>query len=112
MEKLPLWLAPNLITILGLVCNVLTALILIYHNPDAKDTYSPPRWAYLMCAIGLFVYQTLDAIGKTNIISGQTVTGKFYSLDFDLLTAWHALVVSGSTHSYTHVIMKYIYCFS
>ncbi|CAG9800520.1 unnamed protein product [Chironomus riparius] len=60
--QLPLWIAPNLITIIGLLINILTSLALIYYNPDGKDTNSPPRWTYLLCALGLFAYQSLDAI--------------------------------------------------
>ncbi|XP_070492641.1 choline/ethanolaminephosphotransferase 1-like [Chironomus tepperi] len=60
--KLPLWIAPNLITIIGLLINILTSLALIYYNPDGKDTNLPPRWTYLLCAFGLFAYQSLDAI--------------------------------------------------
>lgn len=63
MTKLPLWLAPNLITIAGLAVNIITALVLMFFDMDASG--EAPRWAYLLCAVGLFVYQTLDAIGKT-----------------------------------------------
>lgn len=59
-----MWIAPNLITIIGLFINVVTSLALIYYNPDGKDTNSPPRWTYLACALGLFIYQSLDAIGE------------------------------------------------
>jgi len=59
-SKVPIWLAPNLITILGLIVNILTTLILVCYSPDAKS--EAPRWAFLLCAIGLFVYQSLDAI--------------------------------------------------
>ncbi|XP_063223555.1 choline/ethanolaminephosphotransferase 1 isoform X4 [Bacillus rossius redtenbacheri] len=58
--KLPLWLAPNLITVVGLLVNILTTLILVWYSPDAK--LEPPRWACFLCALGLFVYQSLDAI--------------------------------------------------
>ena len=34
VQCLPLWLAPNLITITGLFINILTSLILVYYNPD------------------------------------------------------------------------------
>lgn len=67
VTKLPLWLAPNLITIIGLLVNILTALVLMYYNPDAKSTYAPPRWTYLLCGVGLFIYQSLDAIGERNL---------------------------------------------
>ncbi|CAH1983883.1 unnamed protein product [Acanthoscelides obtectus] len=60
VSKVPIWLAPNLITILGLIINILTALILIWYAPDAKT--EAPRWASAFCALGLFIYQSLDAI--------------------------------------------------
>ncbi|XP_033216092.1 cholinephosphotransferase 1 isoform X3 [Belonocnema kinseyi] len=58
--KVPVWLAPNLITIIGLMVNIVTTLVLVYYSPDAKG--EAPRWACFLCAVGLFVYQTLDAI--------------------------------------------------
>lgn len=36
VSKTPLWIAPNLITILGLIVNILTTLILVWYSPDAK----------------------------------------------------------------------------
>ncbi|XP_054015140.1 cholinephosphotransferase 1 isoform X2 [Hylaeus anthracinus] len=60
VSKVPLWLAPNLITVLGLVVNILTTLILVYYSPDAR--IEAPRWACFLCALGLFIYQSLDAI--------------------------------------------------
>ncbi|XP_035738172.1 cholinephosphotransferase 1-like isoform X2 [Vespa mandarinia] len=60
VSKVPLWLAPNLITILGLIVNIVTTLILVYYSPDAK--VEAPRWACFLCALGLFIYQSLDAI--------------------------------------------------
>lgn len=58
--KVPLWLAPNLITIVGLLINILTTLILVCYSPDAKSWI--PQWACILCAVGLFIYQSLDAI--------------------------------------------------
>ncbi|RWS31084.1 cholinephosphotransferase 1-like protein [Leptotrombidium deliense] len=59
VEKLPRWLAPNLMTVIGLAVNAFTTLILICYSPDARQ--SVPAWALLLFAFGLFVYQTLDA---------------------------------------------------
>jgi len=56
----PLWVAPNLITMVGLVVNILTTLILVYHCPTATEV--PPWWSTAACGLGLFFYQTLDAI--------------------------------------------------
>ncbi|KAJ8675678.1 hypothetical protein QAD02_011464, partial [Eretmocerus hayati] len=58
--QLPTWLAPNLITIVGLLVNIATTLVLVAYSPDARS--EPPRWACLLCALGLFIYQSLDAI--------------------------------------------------
>lgn len=59
--KMPIWLAPNLITMLGLIINVVTSTILIFYSPNA-DQGDLPAWSVAMCGIGLFVYQSLDAI--------------------------------------------------
>ncbi|XP_050504112.1 choline/ethanolaminephosphotransferase 1 isoform X3 [Diabrotica virgifera virgifera] len=58
--KVPIWLAPNLITVLGLCVNIFTSLLLIWYSPDAKA--EAPRWVCALCALGLFIYQSLDAI--------------------------------------------------
>lgn len=60
IKQVPIWVAPNLITILGLFVNILTTLILVVFSPDMKET--APKWATYLCAFGLFVYQSLDAI--------------------------------------------------
>ncbi|XP_075065384.1 cholinephosphotransferase 1 isoform X1 [Mixophyes fleayi] len=60
VTKVPLWMAPNTITMVGLVMNVITTLIVIYYCPTATE--EAPSWALLLCAVGLFVYQSLDAI--------------------------------------------------
>lgn len=36
VNLVPVWLAPNLITVLGLLVNVLTAVVLVLYSPDAK----------------------------------------------------------------------------
>ncbi|XP_058836579.1 cholinephosphotransferase 1 isoform X4 [Topomyia yanbarensis] len=60
VARVPLWLAPNLITSVGLIVNIITTLILIYFSPNGRE--EPPRWACALCALGLFFYQSLDAI--------------------------------------------------
>lgn len=58
--RLPFWIAPNLITVVGLVINICTTLILVCYCPSATE--EAPVWAYLACALGLFIYQSLDAV--------------------------------------------------
>lgn len=37
VEQMPIWLAPNALTIIGLIINVLTSTILILYSPNATD---------------------------------------------------------------------------
>nr|XP_036863031.1 cholinephosphotransferase 1 isoform X6 [Manis javanica] len=60
LQWVPLWMAPNSITLLGLAVNLLTTLVLISYCPTATE--EAPYWTYLFCALGLFIYQSLDAI--------------------------------------------------
>ncbi|XP_029455571.1 cholinephosphotransferase 1 isoform X2 [Rhinatrema bivittatum] len=60
VRRLPLWLAPNTITVVGLLLNALTTLLLVCYCPTATE--EAPFWTFLLCAAGLFIYQSLDAI--------------------------------------------------
>ncbi|XP_046429752.1 cholinephosphotransferase 1 isoform X2 [Neodiprion virginianus] len=86
VSKVPLWLAPNAITVLGLTVNILTTLILVWYSPDAK--IEAPRWACLLCALGLFVYQSLDAIdGKQARRTGtQSPLGELFDHGCDSIS--------------------------
>ncbi|VDP31526.1 unnamed protein product [Soboliphyme baturini] len=57
----PLWLAPNLITVIGIVLNIAAISLLCCYSPDSKEKVSAPCWMFLLCAVSLFVHQTLDA---------------------------------------------------
>ncbi|XP_076630437.1 choline/ethanolaminephosphotransferase 1 bbc isoform X4 [Colletes latitarsis] len=86
VSKVPLWLAPNLITVLGLIVNILTTLVLVYYSPDART--EAPRWACFLCALGLFIYQSLDAIdGKQARRTGtSTPLGELFDHGCDSLS--------------------------
>ncbi|PRP86947.1 hypothetical protein PROFUN_03695 [Planoprotostelium fungivorum] len=56
----PLWLAPNLITLIGLLFVFLSFAVQFYYCPDLKG--DAPRWTFLLHAFCLFMYQTLDAL--------------------------------------------------
>lgn len=83
IEWVPLWLAPNAITLIGIIVNVITSGLLLWYCPSAKEEVrissrnegeperrtndlfclaQAPAWVYALCGIGLFLYQTLDAI--------------------------------------------------
>ena len=55
----PSWLAPNVITLLGLLFSVLALALTLLFNPTLEaDT--GPRWLHLATAGCIFIYQTLD----------------------------------------------------
>ncbi|KAF6753170.1 cholinephosphotransferase [Ephemerocybe angulata] len=62
----PLSVAPNTITLTGLSIVFFNFATLLYYDPlylVERDGYSdPPRWVYFSWGVGLFVYQSLDAI--------------------------------------------------
>uniref|UniRef100_G1KSV8 Cholinephosphotransferase 1 n=1 Tax=Anolis carolinensis TaxID=28377 RepID=G1KSV8_ANOCA len=60
VERTPPWLAPNAITLGGLALNLLPTLALLAACPSATE--QAPSWLFLSCALGLFIYQSLDAI--------------------------------------------------
>ena len=39
-ELLPLWMAPNLVTITGLIINIVTSVLLFYYSPQARSSVS------------------------------------------------------------------------
>lgn len=86
VSKTPLWLAPNLITILGLIVNIVTTLILVWYSPDARQ--NPPGWSFALCALGVFIYQSLDAIdGKQARRTGsQSPLGELFDHGCDSIS--------------------------
>ncbi|CAG8893971.1 unnamed protein product [Penicillium nalgiovense] len=56
----PMGMAPNAITLSGFMFVIINFLTVMWYNPNL-DTDCPP-WVYASCAIGLFLYQTFDAV--------------------------------------------------
>ncbi|XP_074077171.1 cholinephosphotransferase 1 [Macrotis lagotis] len=56
----PLWVAPNAITVAGLLVNLLSTLLLVCYCPTATE--QAPLWMYITCGLAIFIYQSLDAI--------------------------------------------------
>ncbi|KAF7553740.1 hypothetical protein G7046_g7013 [Stylonectria norvegica] len=59
----PLSMAPNLITLTGFGFVIANFLTLLWYNPTL-DQDCPP-WVYYSWALGLFLYQTFDAVDGT-----------------------------------------------
>ncbi|KIM38244.1 hypothetical protein M413DRAFT_447989 [Hebeloma cylindrosporum] len=62
----PLSVAPNTITLTGLTIVILNFFTLLYYDPmyltEKNGAEAPPHWVYYTWGIGLFLYQSLDAI--------------------------------------------------
>jgi hypothetical protein len=56
----PMWMAPNLITLTGFGFVVINLLTMLWYNPTLDQDC--PRWVYASWAVGLFLYQTFDAV--------------------------------------------------
>lgn len=54
----PRWVAPNLITLLGLVFPLVSLGIFAWYSTDFQ--VEPPAWTFFFNAFALFAYQTLD----------------------------------------------------
>ena len=96
IEKcIPLWLAPNTITILGLIINLLTTLILVYFSPQARSEV--PSWSLHLNGFGLFIYQTLDAVdGKQARRTGtSSPLGELFDHGCDALSM--VVVITGAS---------------
>lgn len=139
VRMIPVWLAPNLITIVGLAVNILTALVLILwvptflrdnglykakvpedddflvycrYSPDAKS--DPPAWACFLCAAGLFAYQSLDAIDGKQARRTNTSTplGELFDHGCDSIsTVFVALSACISVQIGHHPYWMFFQCF-
>ncbi|KAK3693737.1 hypothetical protein B0T22DRAFT_48776 [Podospora appendiculata] len=60
VHLLPLWLAPNMVTLLGFFFILANVGLLVVYMPDLAGP--GPSWLYYSFAFGLFMYQTMDNI--------------------------------------------------
>ena len=57
---LPRTLAPNLITLCGFACLLLSYAVVSLHSPEIRTV--TPSWVWVLAGLCLFAYQTLDAL--------------------------------------------------
>lgn len=60
VELLPKTLAPNMITLIGLIFSVSSCLIYAFYCPTFTER--APLWVYVYGAVACFLFQTLDAV--------------------------------------------------
>lgn len=57
---IPLYVAPNLITLTGLILMIMGYCVVAYHSPYIHG--NPPGWVFVIASVTTFLYQTLDAL--------------------------------------------------
>jgi len=89
----PNWVAPNVITLAGFGCMLVSYFISAYYAPNFRE-FVPP-WVHLAAALGLFLYQTMDAIdGMQARKTGVTgPVGEFLDNFVDIPSMMLALLV-------------------
>ena len=60
VQLLPLWLAPNMVTLLGFFCILINILVLYIWIPDLVGP--GPTWVYYSFAAGVWMYSTMDNV--------------------------------------------------
>jgi len=60
VNLLPIWIAPNLVTLLGFFAIVASYLVMWFYCPQIQG--AAPGWAYLFAGVSIFWYQTMDAL--------------------------------------------------
>ncbi|ESN92107.1 hypothetical protein HELRODRAFT_89856 [Helobdella robusta] len=115
-EFVPYSLSPNAITLIGLIFNGLTTMVLLYYSQDARSDV--PKWTFHLCALGLFVYQALDSIdekqthcyvvsGNNNV--GQTLLKEVFNHCSDAISNAFVIVAVGTTLKLgTHALVMYV----
>ncbi|KIH94235.1 ethanolaminephosphotransferase [Sporothrix brasiliensis 5110] len=58
VKFLPMWLAPNMVTLIGFLFILANVALLVIFMPDLVGP--GPSWLYFSFGIGLFMYQTMD----------------------------------------------------
>lgn len=94
---LPMWMAPNLVTMLGTAVMIATTLVQLYFAPHLDEPC--PTWVYLLSAAGLFFYQTMDALdGKQARRTGaSSPLGQLFDHGCDALCTVFNLLSAAAT---------------
>ncbi|CAD7701202.1 unnamed protein product [Ostreobium quekettii] len=101
VSKLPMWLAPNMITLSGTLAVVMAYLLTIWYLPNFQG--EAPRWVYAASAFSVFFYVNLDCIdGKQARRTGSSSPlGQLFDHGCDALVV-HILianVIANFSHS-------------
>lgn len=105
---IPNWMAPNIITFLGIVVSCISLFFIYLYNPNLNN--DGPRWLHLLIGINVFLYQTFDNMDgkqarKTNT-SGPL--GMLFDHGCDAINAGLMIISMGSIISSGWTIKLYL----
>jgi phosphatidylglycerophosphate synthase len=89
----PMWLAPNLVTLTGVMCIIMSHICLAVYAPD-MDGKDAPKWVHLLAGLSLVVYVNLDCMdGKQARRTGtSSPLGQLFDHGCDALSVGLILV--------------------
>lgn len=110
VQFLPIWMAPNLVTLIGFVFILISyGLTSVYHpyissplssssSPLSPSSYGGPAWLYLFNAVSMFIYQSMDALdGKQARRTGSSSPlGELFDHGCDAVTTVVGALTLGS----------------
>ncbi|KAI5389850.1 Choline/ethanolaminephosphotransferase 1 [Lathyrus oleraceus] len=93
----PLWMPPNMITLMGFMFLLLSATLGYIYSPHLDSP--PPRWVHFAHGLLLFLYQTLDAVdGKqARRTNSSSPLGELFDHGCDALACTFEALAFGST---------------
>uniref|UniRef100_A0A5B7A7N3 Putative choline/ethanolaminephosphotransferase 1 n=1 Tax=Davidia involucrata TaxID=16924 RepID=A0A5B7A7N3_DAVIN len=93
----PLWMPPNMITLIGFIFLATSALLGYIYSPRLDS--APPRWVHLAHGLLLFLYQTFDAVdGKqARRTNSSSPLGELFDHGCDALACALESLAFGST---------------
>nr|CAB3230095.1 choline/ethanolaminephosphotransferase 1-like [Phallusia mammillata] len=111
VELVPRWVAPNAITVAGLVANMVPSVLLIFYCPTATEV--APGWMYILNGVAIFVFLTMDAIdGKQARRTGSgSPLGELFDHGCDAVsTAFLGCTISISWQLGYHPWVMFFFC--
>lgn len=95
----PLWMAPNLITLLGFLFVIANFILSYLYSPDLLRV--GPDWIYVSFAVGIFLYSTFDNVdGKQARRTGtSSALGEVFDHSIDALNVSMGAILQMATFS-------------
>ncbi|KAF2589154.1 hypothetical protein F2Q70_00041742 [Brassica cretica] len=97
VKVFPLWMPPNMITLMGFMFLVTSSLLGYIYSPQLDSP--PPRWVHFAHGLLLFLYQTFDAVdGKqARRTNSSSPLGELFDHGCDALACAFEAMAFGST---------------